>query len=193
MHDPHVRYPHDPGPIVFGAMQEPKVERSRACYISREEILRYSWPAGDDPDVVRIRTEIAEGGKGLWVMRLGETGMKSLVEGYYPEDIRSLYYERHLNRFQKADMNMGRLVVVGEITNWFGELPPQAILMIRRNHRNARRELKRAYNMEAHKKALLDAHDAEDEKAMKEWQDFYTDAVIQTVEAHKIKNTPKRR
>lgn len=176
MKDEHVRYPDDPGPLVPGTRD-----------------LRYQWLPGDDPDVQRIRSQVAEGGRGLFVVGMGGTGFKALIEAYYPEDIRSEYYKKSLDRIRKVEYNMGRLVVIQEIAQYVGELHPLQIISLRRNHRNARKELKRAFDAQAFKKELADSHEKDEEPALKEWTDFYTNAVIDTVEAHKIKNTPKRR
>jgi hypothetical protein len=191
--DPHIRYPHDPAPVVPGAKPEAAVERTRPVYISREEILRFSWPDRYDPDVQRIRTEVAEGGKGLYIMRMGGTGVKAVVEAYYPEDIREKYFLKNLNRFQKTDYCMGRLVAVNVLFQYVGEIHPAHILEIRRNHRNARADLKRSHDFESYVAALHEEEERRIAPALGRWSDFYTDAYSETVKAHKPKNTEKRR
>lgn len=154
--------------------------------------LRYSWLPGDNPDVVRVREQVAEGGKGLFVVALGGTGVKALIEAYYPEDIRE-QYRKTLTRYQVADFEMGRLVAVSELFQWVGELHPLRITEIKRNSRNARRDLRRSHSQEDHKIALRNAEEDRVASTVDDWSSSYADAMAETVKAHKPKNTPKRR
>jgi len=165
MIDPHNRYPNDPGPLVRG-----------------QGWLRYTLLDGDDPDVQRIRRDVPNDGKGLFVVRLGDTGVKALIEAYYPEDIRDQYAKRMLDRFRLADYKMGRLVAVAELWKWVGEMDPRRIMEIRRNARNVHSRLKRNHDMESLTLQMENERAAEESKSMEHWQDFYADAYINTVE-----------
>jgi hypothetical protein len=143
--------------------------------------------------VRRVRSEIAEEGRGLFVVALGGTGIRALVEAYYPEDIRSEYAARALDRFRRCDFEQGRLVVVSELFKWVGELHPARILEVRRNARNARSHLKRAYDTQSHLLALNEANEREMEAPLSDFADWYADSVMNTIDAHKVKNTPKGR
>jgi len=165
MHDTHVRYPEDPGPLVGG-----------------QGHLRYTLCDRNDPDVVRIRQDIPHDGKGLFVARLGDTGVKALIEAYYPEDIRSAYVAHQLDRYRVMDYKMGRLVAIAEIFKWIGEIDQRRITEIQRNARNVHSELKRNHDAGSHKIALDDGIAAGQEEALDNWMDFYADAYMNTVE-----------
>lgn len=162
MRDPHIRYPNDPAPLVVSQMGH--------------HDLRYSWLPGDDPDVQRVRNEIQEEGHGLFVVALGDTGVKALIEAYYPEDIRPAYYKLHLDRHRKHDHDMGRLVAVREIFQWLGEMHPLMLEEIRRNNRNARSELRRAYNPDQYVRDMENAEEEQTRLNTKDFEDFYADA-----------------
>ena len=165
MYDRHVRYPHDPGPLVAG-----------------QAILRYTLCDRDDPDVQRIRQDVPHEGRGLFVVRLGDTGVKALIEAYYPEDIRPLYAKRHLDRFRLADLKMGRLVAVAELWKWVGEMDPRRIMEIRRNARNVHSHLKRGHDMEALVHEIQNEKIAQQERVIDSWVEAYAHAYHQTLE-----------
>jgi hypothetical protein len=167
MRDTHIRHQEDPAPLAVSSMG------------IRD--LRYSWLPGDDPSVVKVRTEIQEEGRGLFVFRVGDTGVKVLCECHYPEDIRPQYYKQNLDRFRKVDHDMGRLVAVNEIFQWIGEIPDQYILEIRRNNRSARRELKREMNAGEFVREMDKAQEKEDAENSKDFEDFYSEAYLESV------------
>jgi hypothetical protein len=163
--DRHVRYPEDPGPLVGG-----------------QGHLRYTLCNRDDPDVVRVRQDIPHEGRGLFVVRLGDTGVKALIEAYYPEDIRAEYAKRQLDRFRLYDMKMGRLVAVAELFKWVGEIDPRRIREMSRNARNVHSHLKRNHDMEALVTEMHNEREARESEALNEWMDFYADAYVNTME-----------
>jgi hypothetical protein len=163
--DPHVRYPNDPGPLVPGRTD-----------------LRYTVLPGDDHDVVRIRQDIQEEGRGLFVFEMGGTGVRCLCEAYYPEDIRATYARRSLSKGSKADMEMGRLVVINELFQWVGEITTPMLTEIRRNNRAVHSHLKRSYDEQAHIKAMNDAEEERVAPAHEEFADFYAEAMKDTMQ-----------
>ena len=180
MKDSHVKHPNDPGPLVPGSQTR----------------VRFTLLPGDDHDVRRVRNEVAEGGRGLFVVEMGGTGVRSLIEAYYPEDIRSQYARRGLDRFRKADFEMGRLVCVNDFNQqfiWQGDIPGVYLEEIKRNHRNARRELRRSYDQSSHVREMENKIEEDRQGPLNEFSDWYASAMIDTLEAHKVKNTIKRR
>lgn len=135
----HIRHRRDPPPIVPG-----RTHRYAALLDRR------------DPDVRRLRDEVQEEGKGLYILRMDEN-VKSLVEAYYPDEISAAYAKRWLSPPQLHDMGMGRLVVIAELGSYTGEIPDRIILNLRKNNRDARRDRKRklsALDIEQQKRDL---------------------------------------
>jgi hypothetical protein len=168
MRDPHIRYPDDPGPLA------PDATTVRLG-------LRYSWLPGDDPDVQRLRCEVQEEGRGLFVLAAGDTGVKVLVEAYYPEDIRPEYYHTSLDRYRKHEHDMGRLVAINEIFSWVGEMHPLHMEEIRRNNRNARKDLKREHNPDAYEREARDIEDEQTRINSEDFNQFYADAYAESL------------
>ena len=88
------RFPGDPAPYIPG------------------QNTRFTWIDDNDPDVVRMRRDVAEGGHGLWMFGMEGSDARVVAEAYYPEDIRNEYYKNHLDRYRRHDYNMGRLVAI---------------------------------------------------------------------------------
>ena len=181
MHDKHVRYPNDPGPLWPGKLD-----------------LRFTLADRRDPDLIRIRENVQEEGTGLFVAHLGGSGVKALLEAYYPEGIRNRYYEKQLDRYRKVEVNMGRLVVVGQVTMWEGELDGRILGMVQRNNRNARRDLRRSHSAVDHRIALEDDLAAKEKAAYDRFTDFYTHAALDThkfgmMKKHISQYTPRGR
>jgi len=181
MHDRHVRYPDDPGPLWPGRPD-----------------LRFTLVDRSDPDLIRLRQDVQEEGRGLFVARAGGTGVKCLLEAYYPEDIRPAYADKQLDRYRLAEFKMGRLVVIARHFNWFGEIDPVMLDQMRRNNRNARKDLRRSHSPTDHRLAL-ERDLAEKEKAAYDaFEDFYTHAMIDThkfamAKKHISQHTPRGR
>jgi len=182
MHDRHVRYPNDPGPMWPGMPH-----------------VRFTLAERGDPDLVRIRQEIQEEGKGLFVAYAGDTGAKALIEAYYPEDLRPAYIATHLNDTMKYEVGMGRLTVINaNLFNWIGEIDPRTLKEIQRNNRNARRELRRSHSQVDHNLDFARDLAAKEKKAYDRFEDFYTNAMIDThkfgmAKVHVSQHTPRGR
>lgn len=160
-----VRYPQDPGPLVPG-----------------QKDLRYRMLPDSDHDVRRVRADCVESGNGLYVVELGDTGVRALVEAWYPDGIRDAYYQSFLDPFRKADYEMGRLIVVGELFKWVGEIDPRRITEVNRNARNVHSELRRQRHATDFKNAMRNEEEAKFQKVEKEWADQYEDAYHETQE-----------
>jgi hypothetical protein len=181
MHEPHVRYPHDPGPLLRAQTEPKRKEDPRPNDVVRPAWLRYTVLGMGDPDVRRIRADVANEGRHLFVCALGDTGFKQLVEAYYPDEVREAYAAQ-LPRHLRGDFEMGRLIVVNELFGAYcGEIDPRRIDEINRNARNVHSELKRSRAKGAHAQAIHNAKEAEDEVAIKDWSDWYEDAYNETL------------
>lgn len=148
---------------------------------------RYRWPL-DDSEQRLIEAEIQEGGKGLWVLLSPvQDNVKVLVEAYYPEDIRADYFKNQLDPMRRVDYQDGHLVTVAEVAQWVGPLPKELIYQIRKNNRNARKELRRkstAYDRELEMKRLQE----EQEKPI---FDAYEDQYQYAAREHRRAAAPK--
>lgn len=157
--DPHLRYPNDPGPVVMG-----------------QKDLRYAWAPPGDPSTLKLRQDGPEEAKGLFVVYMGDTGLKSLVEAYYPEDIRPEYYRLSLDPVRRSELQLGRLVVINEMWSFAGELTDQDISDIKAGSRNTRSELRRSHSKFLHQLALENAEAQRTKGAVDRWVDFYVNA-----------------
>lgn len=175
--DPHVRSYADPGPLVPGVW------------------VRFRWPEPYDDDVRRVREDLQEEGRGLFVLRAPFLdSVRCLVEAYYPEDIRQAYFERELDPLRRMDCRMGRLVVVGNDlapgrrpAMWRGPLDPRIVTALRASNRSARADLKRQVSPLYFKQALQDVNDREEDLLLEEWTDQYAEAFLDTLEYQKPK------
>ena len=163
MLDPHVRYPGDDGPLWPGKSD-----------------LRYTLVEGGDPDLRRVRENVQEGGVGLFVVHLGGSGVKALIEAYYPDNIREAYFEKSLDKYRKSESRQGRLIAISQISFWHGELDMRIINMVQRNNRNARRDLRRSHSATDHRIALDNDLAAKEQEAYDNFEDFYTNAMVET-------------
>lgn len=180
MRDPHIRYPNDPAPLWPGTKD-----------------VRMIMAPGDDPDVQRIRREIQNEGKGLFVVYAKDTGLKALIEAYYPEDVRPHYFKDWLDPYRKYEHRLGRLVCINhQVIGWAGELHGLLIEEIQRNNRNARRDLRRSHSKVGHRIALENKLAEEERIAYDRFEQFYTNAVIDThkfgmAKKHVSQHTPR--
>ena len=161
--DPHIRERYADPPLVPGT------------------IRRFSWPEPYDPDVVMIRNNVQEEGKGLFVLPLPIGEGKCVVEAYYPEDIRGDYALTGLDPYRRHDMGAGHLVVIHILWTLARELTWPQIAEIRRNNRSLNRDLKRMATASYQKLALTDDHDARDAKVLNNFSDWYEEAMRDTV------------
>jgi hypothetical protein len=163
--DRFVRYPDDPAPFAVGTRN------------------RFRWPDRYDQDVELIRGEVQEGGPGLYIL-LANSDDKVLVEAYYPEDIRPEFYATQLDPMRQEDFRLGRLVVVGyPFHTPSGEpmaVPAEGIgpmiHQLRKNNRNANRDLRRRYNEKDIARALHEDAKKQEEEAGYEFTEGYIDA-----------------
>lgn len=145
-----------------------------------------------------IRSEVQEAGDGLFVFDapfdVGGSTPMSICEAYYPDEFTS-GYPANLDPIRMSDFKDGRLVVLNtlgvrgmtSVGSGFGSInvcfriEPQMIEEIRRNNRAARGELKRQSSAVHRKQAIKNAQEEEEQVAMKEWSDWYTDAYRETL------------
>jgi hypothetical protein len=111
----------------------------------------YGWPDRNDHDVRLVREYIQERGRGMYVLRRGLG--KSLVEAYYPIEVRAQFVGT-LSGPQLADYKEGRLVVVKELLRYDGPLTHQQLFEFKKNNRNSRRDLKRHATASYHKQDI---------------------------------------
>jgi hypothetical protein len=150
-------------------------------------LTRFRWPDPYDDDVRRIREEVQEEGRGLYVLvSPWNDRVKVLVEAYYPVDIRERYFP-WLEPAQKVDARMGRLVVLfNDLTGddeplcWRGDLDPRVIVNFRRGNRNARAKFKRNTCASYLAQALADMHEQEEDAAFAPYGELYEDAFNET-------------
>lgn len=187
------RYPSDPGPLVPGKTE------------------RFDWIPDNDSDLVRLRADLVEGGKGIWMFGMPGTDTRVVAEAHYPEDIRDRYYETSLEPRRRHDVNMGRLVCVGvlfimpfSLDSCVYMTPPDSYGNVKwrrgwmadeinRNNRNARRDLRRTLDATSHRLAMDDMHQQEEDAVFATYDEGVEDAVKQTLDLGKPKNTPKGR
>ena len=162
---------------------------------------RFRWPQPGDPDVYRLRTEIQEGAPGLFLLYL-TTGVGVLVEAYYPDEWKPSQVG-HIEKYTRSEIANGRLGAMGIrffIFNGFdsGEYGVPVPLEegsngttikmkrgnvfaeVRRNNRNARSELKRAYDRYAWELEEGDLQTAAERGAEDRLDDAFQNAVRET-------------
>jgi hypothetical protein len=142
--------------------------------------VRYVWPEGDG-ELALIRSEVQEGGKGLFVVHSPyDRRVKVLIEAYYPEDIRPEYYEGQLDPMRKAEYGDGRLVCIAEVGRWVGEIPRHVVETLKRNNRNARSELKRKASAYDRRLEMDRLQKDEEEVIHAEYEEAVRNAEIET-------------
>lgn len=174
--DPQARHNNEVAPLVPGSSS-----------------ARFVWPAPGDSDVERIRSDVQEGGPGLYVFYMPDGTRKALVEAYYPEGIRDAFFEQELDPYRRADCRLGRLVAVNVIRILDSPVDQRTIQEIRRNNRAARRELKRMSTSGDRLREINDGQAADTDRAIQTYQDAYVDASLNTTRLTKIRNTSTRR
>lgn len=173
--DPQIRDYNESPPLVPG---------SRA---------RFRWPEKGDRDVERIRSDVQSGAPGLFVLGMPDGQRKAIVEAYYPEGIRSAFYESELDPMRREDHQNGRLVAVNVLRVFEGDLDQRLIAEIRRNNREARSDLARTSSAHSRRLAIEDEHEAEFAREADEYGDAYAHAAMETRNLRKIRNTSTRR
>ncbi len=161
--DPHIRERYVDPPLVPGT------------------IRRFSWPEPYDSDVVMIRNNVQEEGRGLFVLPMPFGDGKCVVEAYYAEDIRSDYAANGLDAYRRHDMGSGHLVVIHILWTLARELTWNHIAEIRRNNRSLNRDLKRMAPASYQRLALTDDHDAHEAGIIAHFADWYEEATRDTV------------
>ena len=159
---------------------------------------RLEWAAPGDPDQLLVRQGVQENGAHLFVMYLpvsaGGTRVKTLVECYWPDEMRAGSFNQ-LDPRQKQDFQDGGPVVWSSLelegtvrlggsqpgsVNVFFALCEPMIEEIRRNNRNARSELRRSHSATDLKIEIENALEAKEDALMSEWTDMYVDAYEET-------------
>jgi len=180
--DPLIRRTDDPAPWVPGMA------------------ARFEWPDGSCQDSVdMVRERVDGGGVGLYVLRLpftlAGTPLLSLVEAYYPDQIRDGSW-RMLDPRQKADYQDGRLVVLfnpplegtfvmGRGTgslNVCTRVTEGMVTELRRNDRAARSDLRRSSPASYRRKELDEMHRQEEEDKIGPMANLYEDAYKESLE-----------
>lgn len=135
---------------------------------------RYEWLDSGDPDIARLHDEIAEGGKGLYVLWCPVRRKRVIVEAWeswtFPPVYRKpvvkdivgekVVLSKRLNPVQFTDIREGRLVAIAEIAVLDRALDadPRPLMDIKRGDRaaNARYKYDKGASPVAHRKAELE-------------------------------------
>lgn len=173
--DPHIRSYRESAPIVPGTR------------------IRFRWPEHGDICVQRIRTEVQEEGRGLYVLQMPAGSQKAIVEAYYPEGIRTSFYEAELDPARREDVGAGRLVVVHVWRVLSGPVDSTIIAELRRNNRSSREDLSRTSTASNRRLELEHAEEATEDAAFAEFRDAYADASLETAALTKVRNTSTKR
>lgn len=174
-HDPHIRSYRESAPLIPGTR------------------TRFRWPEHGDNCVQRIRAEVQEEGRGLFVLQMPAGSRKAIVEAYYPEGIRSAFYEAELDPARREDVGAGRLVVVHVWRILSGPVDSAIVAELRRNNRSSRDDLSRTSTASNRRLELERAEEATEDAAFAEFRDAYADASLQTAGLTKIRNTSTKR
>jgi len=167
---------------------------------------RFEWADPDDPDIATLRAEAQDGGPHLFILytpvTLHASRVKVLAEAYYPADMQAATWEM-LDPRQHADWQDGRLIVISTVplkgtfrtngnrpgsVNAFFRLTTDMMEELRRNNRNARRELKRKASAVYHKQELKSAIEEHERKAAENSE--FADAMVSAYKDHKIQRRP---
>lgn len=163
--DPHIRSYYDSPPLIPGTL------------------TRFRWPRRWDSEVRMIRERVQGDGRGLFMLRAPYPGEKLLVEAYYPEHMREGYVRQHLDPLRRYEVGMGNLVVVKVLD---GIKPPgepldmRHIREIRRNNRNARRDLKRQASAKYRKSEMERRREEEEQEVYDHFNEFVRQAKVDT-------------
>jgi hypothetical protein len=146
--------------------------------------MRWRWPLPGDPRVAKMRRRVQDGGRGLYMLRppprlepAGGGDTYCLVEGYYPDELGSAYW-RQVDPWRREEWRMGRMVVLN--TGWykaptvFNARDTDFDLLldeVRRNNRNARRDLRRQVHEPYARQAMANRQQEEEDEVLDETAD----------------------
>jgi len=159
---------------------------------------RLLWCDPGDPDQLLVREGVQEYGVHLYIMYLpfevGGTQIKTLVEVYWPDELRDGSVH-HLDPRQRQDFHEGRPVVwsslelngtvriggneLGAINAFFALCTPM-IEEVRRNNRNALKELRRSHSAADLKLEMEATLERDENEKMAAWADHYVEAYEDT-------------
>lgn len=166
---------------------------------------RFQMPRKGDPDVERLRDGVQEGAAHLYVLYLptmaGGSNVKVIAEAYHPDQLQPGTWFM-VDPRQRADWQDGKLVVIGTkavdgtfkvggkhpgSVHAFFNLTEAMLAELRRNNRNARRDLKRKASAAYLEQEIRNAQEEADHKVAMEsdFADAYVDAYKDTREMSK--------
>ena len=163
--DPHVREPRQEPPLMPWTP------------------MRFEWPEAGDSEVRRLRTEMPEEAKGLFLLVPPYGHGKVLVEAYYPDEIEDHYARDWLDRWRTADLAHGRLVAIkvhDDIKPSDEPLNQEHIRELCRNGRNLRGDLKRTARASYREDELDEINDTEESVVYDRFVEFWAEKVRET-------------